>query len=190
MLKMVLFGLFQDAKSKNLIIFDLQSPNNLSRPYRTVDSPLKYQSRCVQLFPDRTGFAVGSIEGRVGIVHVHDKDSAKNFAFKCHREGNEVYAVNSIAFHNFGTFATAGADGRYTFWDKDAKQRLKQFERCGNSITCSNFNTRGDIYAYALGYDWSKGVEFAEKQKQPNGILLHQVQEIEIKKKDLQKNFR
>jgi mRNA export factor len=98
-----------------------------------------------------------------------------------------VFAVNSISFHNpFGTFATAGADGRYTFWDKDAKQRLKQFERCSNTLTAGDFNQSGTIYAYALGYDWSKGVEFAAQHKAPNGILLHGVQEAEIKKKDQQ----
>lgn len=38
----------------------------------------------------------------------------------------QIYAVNSISFHNrYGTFATAGADGSYAFWDKDKRQRLK-----------------------------------------------------------------
>lgn len=39
---------------------------------------------------------------------------------------SDIYAVNSIAFNPaFGTFATAGSDGTYHFWDKDSKQRLK-----------------------------------------------------------------
>jgi hypothetical protein len=34
---------------------------------------------------------------------------SKNFTFKCHRDNNDIYAVNSIVFHPvFGTFATAG----------------------------------------------------------------------------------
>ena len=62
---------------------------------------------------------VGSIEGRVAVQHVEDAQQSKNFTFKCHRDGAEIYAVNSIAFHpQFGTFVTAGSDGAYNFWDK------------------------------------------------------------------------
>lgn len=42
---------------------------------------------------------VGSIEGRVAVHHVEDSLQSKNFTFKCHREGSDIYAVNSIAFH-------------------------------------------------------------------------------------------
>lgn len=91
--------------------------------------------------------------------------------------------MNSIAFHPYGTFATAGSDGVYCYWDKDAKQRLKLFARMPNSITASAFNANGSIYAYALSYDWSKGVEYYQRQKEPCSIMLHAVQEVEIAKK-------
>ena len=134
---------------------------------------------CVQ-----EGFAVGSIEGRVGIQHLLDKDKDKNFAFKCHREDANVYSVNAIHFHNtFGTFATCGSDGTYVFWDKDSKQRLKLFAKLNNAITAAAFNQQGNVFAYAVGYDWSKGIEYFDRQKQPNAILLHAVKEDEIKKK-------
>ena len=42
---------------------------------------------------------VGSVEGRVAVHHVEDSMQSKNFTFKCHRDGNDVYAVNSIVFH-------------------------------------------------------------------------------------------
>jgi WD40 repeat protein len=43
-----------------------------------------------------------------------------------HRDNAEIYAVNTIKFHPVhGTFATAGGDGTYNFWDKDSKQRLR-----------------------------------------------------------------
>ncbi len=29
-----------------------------------INSPLKFQSRCLAVFPDASGFALGSIEGR------------------------------------------------------------------------------------------------------------------------------
>lgn len=34
--------------------------------------------------------------------------------------------VNDISFHpQFGTFATVGSDGKFSFWDKDARTKLK-----------------------------------------------------------------
>jgi mRNA export factor len=67
--------------------------------------------------------------------------------------------------------------------DKDAKQRLKLFNRSPNAITASCFNPSGSIYAYALGYDWSKGVEYYQRQKDPCCIMLHPVNDAEIAKK-------
>ena len=52
---------------------------NLTEPqkfYKTIQSPLKWQTRVVSCFSDATGFAVGSIEGRCAIQYVEDKDSA------------------------------------------------------------------------------------------------------------------
>ena len=94
------------------------------REYSRKESPLKYQSRCISCFTDTTGFAVGSIEGRVGIHYLQKVAGKESFAFKCHRVDNQVYSVNAICFHNiFGTFATVGSDGVVNFWDKDNKQR-------------------------------------------------------------------
>jgi cell cycle arrest protein BUB3 len=36
------------------------------------DSSLKYQTRCVRFFPNGSGMAVGSIEGRVAIEYLDD----------------------------------------------------------------------------------------------------------------------
>ena len=69
------------------------------------------------------------------------------------------------------------------FWDKDSRQRLKLFNKMNNSITAAAFNSDGNIFAYALGYDWSKGVEYFDRLKSPNAILLHSVKAEEIKKK-------
>jgi len=51
---------------------------NLNNPfsfYKTMQSPLKWQTRVVSCFADATGFAVGSIEGRCAIQYVEDKDA-------------------------------------------------------------------------------------------------------------------
>ena len=53
-------------------IVDLNNPNTF---YKTIQSPLKWQTRVVSCFTDATGFAIGSIEGRCAIQYVEDKDS-------------------------------------------------------------------------------------------------------------------
>ena len=101
---------------RHIITYDVSGQ---PREHSRKESPLKYQSRCISCFPDCTGFAVGSIEGRVGIQYVQKLPSKDHFAFKCHRQDSNVYSVNAIAFHNqFGTFATVGSDGVVNFWDK------------------------------------------------------------------------
>jgi hypothetical protein len=77
-------------------VFNLTSPQTV---FRDIESPLKYQTRCVTAFPDATGYLVGSIEGRVAVHHVQDQLQNKNFTFKCHRDNTDVYAVNSMSFH-------------------------------------------------------------------------------------------
>ena len=86
----------------------------------------------------------------------------------------DIYAVNDIAFHPVhGTLATVGSDGRWAFWDKDARTKLKTGEPMEQPITCCSFNATGIIFAYAVSYDWSKGHEFYQPQKK-NYIFLRQ----------------
>eukprot|EP00232_Nephroselmis_pyriformis_P003770 CAMPEP_0182913508 /NCGR_PEP_ID=MMETSP0034_2-20130328/38079_1 /TAXON_ID=156128 /ORGANISM="Nephroselmis pyriformis, Strain CCMP717" /LENGTH=341 /DNA_ID=CAMNT_0025050235 /DNA_START=160 /DNA_END=1182 /DNA_ORIENTATION=+ len=164
---------------RNITIFNLQEPQKV---YKQLQSPLKYQTRCVACFPDKSGYLVGSIEGRVAVQHVEENMSSKNFTFKCHRNDQEIYAVNSISFNPVhGTFATTGADGTYNFWDKDSKQRLKALQRCNQPIPCGAFNHDGSIFAYAVSYDWSKGAEAHNPQGAANHILLHATCDAEVK---------
>ena len=70
-----------DVKDKLLVvgcadryinIINLDEPQKF---YKTIQSPLKWQTRVVSCFTDAAGFAVGSIEGRCAIQYVEDKDS-------------------------------------------------------------------------------------------------------------------
>jgi mRNA export factor len=151
------------------------------REINRIESPLKFMTRCISVFPDHHGFAVGSIEGRVGIHYVRQVPGKDSFAFKCHRQESNVYSVNGIAFNQpFGTFATIGSDGVVTFWDKDNKQRLKAFPQLERTISCAAFNTQGTLFAYASSYDWSKGSQHVQPG---NEIYVHVVQENEVKPK-------
>lgn len=67
------------------------------------------------------------------------------------------HQVNAISFHPVhGTLATVGSDGRFSFWDKDARTKLKTSEQLDQPITACCFNSNGNIFAYASSYDWSK----------------------------------
>ena len=170
---------------------------NLSEPtkfYKAMQSPLKWQTRVVSCFTDSSGFAVGSIEGRCAIQYVEEKDQASNFSFKCHREtpaglsnASNVYAVNAISFHPVhGTFSTAGSDGTFHFWDKDAKHRLKGYPQVGGTISATTFNRNGSIFAYAVSYDWSKGYS-SNTQAYPTKVMMHGVSGDEAKPRPVAK---
>ncbi|KAI9756340.1 MAG: RNA export factor gle2 [Lichina confinis] len=177
-----------DVRDKLLVVatadryVDVITLNDPTKFYKAMQSPLKWQTRCVSCFTDASGYAMGSIEGRCGIQYIEEKDQHSNFSFKCHRETPpnqrdpiNVYSVNAISFHPIhGTFSTAGSDGTWHFWDKDAKHRLKGYPAVGGAITATSFNRTGDIFAYAISYDWSKG--FAHNsQNYPIKIMLHAV---------------
>jgi len=173
---------------RHILVYNLQTIQQNPQPYKQDKSALKMATRSVCCFPDKTGYAVGSIEGRCSIAHVDSTD--KNFSFKCHRSTSEIFAVNSIDFHpTMGTFATAGGDGNFIYWDKENRQRLKQFQSCYYPITTAKFNATGDLYAYAVSYDWSRGHEF-NLPTLPKSIMIHKVLEDQVKPKPQNPNNR
>ncbi|ESO09225.1 hypothetical protein HELRODRAFT_109550 [Helobdella robusta] len=180
---------------RQVIIYQL---DNHPQEFKSLESPLKYQHRCVSIFCERkpassnafsntqqtsglpVGFALGSIEGRVAIQYVNPVNPKDNFTFKCHRSNGtgqsnhqDIYAVNGIAFHPVhGTLATIGSDGRFSFWDKDARTKLKTSDPLDQPITTCAFNAQGTIFAYAGSYDWSKGHEGYDPSKMKPRIYL------------------
>ncbi|KAF8626414.1 hypothetical protein AX17_006581 [Amanita inopinata Kibby_2008] len=175
---------------RHIQIYNLTNPGTA---YKSIQSPLKWQTRAVSCFTASTnsGFAVGSVEGRVAIQYVEDKDSTNNFSFKCHRRDSTpnakdqalVFAVNDISFHPVhGTFSTCGSDGTIHFWDKDARTRLKTFDPAPGPITTTAFNRNGTVFAYAVSYDWSKG-HSGMTPGMPNKIMLHACKDEEVRKR-------
>lgn len=160
--------------NRGLYVYDL---SNLSypqlQPVKSVkgdQAPLNRQYRCVKVSPDKTFYAVTSIEGRVSVQYVSPTNQSKTFAYKCHRDkANKLaYPINDIAFHpKYNTYATIGGDGKYNLWDKDNKVRLEEGKQVtistsnGSqpySLTAGAFSCNGDKFAYAAGYDWSMGI--------------------------------
>jgi WD40 repeat protein len=92
-------------------------------------------------------------------------------------------------------FSTAGGDGTFVFWDKGRRSRNSEHQPAlkwvpavnpfnapvtreyistcrQQSITSGVWNAGGDLYAYALSYDWHKGSEFYDTFK-TNKIYVH-----------------
>ena len=162
----------------------MQGPSSQKFEYKT---PLNdYQTRCVSIFHDLTGFAVGSIEGRVGIEYFDELaqksksrntklPNAKSFVFKCHREKQDIYGVNCIDFysqHNH-KFLTGGGDGALYWWDKSARNRLAMREKFKTKATIvdAKFSPNGSSMFYVCAYDWSKGAQ--HKSEYPMNTIHH-----------------
>lgn len=117
-----------------------------------------------------------------------------NFTFRCHRglpdptKVTKVYAVNDVQFHPVyhTSFSTAGADGAFNFWDRAAHARLKAFPEVGGAITTTAFNRDGTLFAYAVGYDWSRGYS-SNTPQYPNKLMLHAVKDEDIRPKAMKR---
>lgn len=179
---------------RHIQIFNLANPQT---PYRNMVSPLAWQTRVVSCFTatDVTGFAIGTVEGKVAIQYVEERDFGGNFSFKCHRRDSArdakdhalIYPVNDISFHPVhGTFSTCGADGIIYFWDKDVRQRLKTLAPAPGPISSTAFNHNGSIFAYAVSYDWYKG-HSGMVPGHPNAVMLHACKEDEVTSKQTRK---
>jgi mRNA export factor len=59
--------------------------------------------------------------------------------------------------------------------------RLKGSPSVGGMITATAWNSNGKRWAYAVGYDWSKGYAFNKGGE--NRVLVHEVAEVECKPK-------
>lgn len=122
------------------VIVDIPAMNPKPEIVLDRESSLKFQTRTIRFFPDGRGFALGSVEGRVGVEFLEElqvpTNSMKRYAFKCHRVGDTVYPVNCIAFHPkfTDTFATGGCDGTVVLWDAGNKKKVRNMVWVGQRI--------------------------------------------------------
>lgn len=71
-----IFNLHHPQKIHKVSLFPPSPDLNIISLLQATMSPLKWQTRCIACFPAANGYAVGSIEGRVGIQYVNEKDTA------------------------------------------------------------------------------------------------------------------
>jgi len=172
-----------DIKSLGMTSTMGKSTNTAVPGHTSRESSLKFQSRCVRCFPTGDGYAISSIEGRVGIDYFDPSENiqAKKYAFKCHRKADMgkdiVYPVNSIAYNSiYGTFVTGGCDGVINFWDGFNKKRLHQIHGYPTSIAATAFNNDATVLAVASSYTYERG----ETEHPADAIYLRKVAPAEI----------
>ena len=168
---------------------DVWDLRDTKAPIQERKSPLKHMTRVIRCFPDRRGFAFGSVEGRIAIEHFEEEQKKDNYAFKCHRkkdaEGNTiVYPVNSLAFHpTYGTFASGGCDGTVAVWDGANKKRLCQLPQHPMGISSMDFNHDGTLLAAASSYTFEEG----EKDGTSENVFIHTMKDSQVRPKKKKK---
>nr|CAD1822638.1 unnamed protein product [Ananas comosus var. bracteatus] len=138
---------------RHVNVYDLR---NMSRPEQKRESSLKYQTRCVRCYPDGTGFALSSVEGRVAMEFFDLSEAAQA--------------------KSYGTFATGGCDGYVNVWDGNNKKRLYQYARYPSSIAALSFSRDGRLLAVASSYTFEDG----NKPHEPDAIFVRNVGEVEV----------
>ncbi|CAH8830855.1 unnamed protein product [Trichobilharzia szidati] len=172
--------------NRHVLIWDLRQ---MHAPVEQRESSLRYQTRCIQCFPNGQGYILGSIEGRIAVEMFDPSPEVqkKKYAFKCHRvkEGDKetIYPVIAVSFHQgYNTFATGGCDGMVNIWDGFNRKRLAQLSKFPTSISSLAFSEDGNLLAIASSYMYERGP--IENEPEPT-IYIRTVAENEVKPKHI-----
>ncbi|KAI6140774.1 putative mitotic checkpoint protein BUB3 [Pisolithus thermaeus] len=142
-----------------------------SRPFhiydiRKIESSLTFMTRSLACMSDGKGYAIGSVEGRIGEEYFDPSSEVQDqkYAFKCHRQTIEdvdhAWPVDSLAFHAVhNTFASAGSDETVSIWDRKLKKRLHQYPKYSGPIASVAFSCDGSRLAVVVSYTWDDGEE-------------------------------
>ncbi|KAI8963519.1 WD40 repeat-like protein [Daldinia sp. FL1419] len=158
------FLLVVATADENIHLIDLNNPTVISH---TQGSPHKDQTKAVAAFPNGMGWIMTTIGGQGSVNGIGEEKTATDAIFRGHREPKDrktritdIFSINDVCIHptEHRVFATAGSDGAFIFWDRNASMRkLRVYPSAGVPLTASAFNHDGSFYAYARGYDWSRG---------------------------------
>lgn len=98
---------------------------------------------------------------------------------------NELFVINSIGFNprfEYWLFSL-GNDGVGYFWDCKSKNKVCQFSYGGIPASKGRVSPDGQVFVYALGYDWSQGVWGCPSVNYRPKICAHHVTQNELEHK-------
>lgn len=171
---------------RRVLVWDLR---NMSYVQQRRESSLKFQTRCIRCFPNKQGYVLSSIEGRVSVEYFDPSPEVqkKKYAFKCHRSKDAntgiemIYPVNAISFHSgYNTFATGGSDGYVNIWDGFNKKRLCQYHKYPTSISSIAFSPDNNYLAIASSFLFEQN---PVTEPPPDNIFIRRVTDQEAKPK-------
>jgi len=128
--------------ARRVVIYDLRKP---TVEYKNYESPLKYQFRSLACFPDMTGYAAGSIEGRVAIQYI--EESGKNFVFKWYG----AQALAPYAARPSNSLARSCVRAICTATDKDRTRVRSMQSTTSTSTTWARLRPRAPTAASTSG---------------------------------------
>ncbi|PIA57765.1 hypothetical protein AQUCO_00600471v1 [Aquilegia coerulea] len=176
------------AIGTSVSIYDLRK---LDEPVQMKETSVDYRIKSVCSFPNRRGYAVGSIDGRAALEFINPSDaSEKSYHFRCNpksKDGKDhLIAVNDIVFHPsfYGAFVTGDNDGYAIMWDAQSKKRLYQFPRYISSVASLSYNCGGELLAVASSYTCQEANEIEE----PPHIFIHRMDEISVGSSSIQRS--
>ncbi|XP_028548528.1 mitotic checkpoint protein BUB3.1-like isoform X2 [Dendrobium catenatum] len=141
---------------RHVNVYDLR---NMSQPEQRRESSLKCQTKCVRCYPNGTGFALSSVEGRVAMEFFDLSEASQS--------------------KKYGTFATGGCDGYVNVWDGNHKKRLYQYSKYPSSIAALSFSKDGRLLAVASSYTFEEG----DIPHEQDAIYLRNINEVEVRPK-------
>ena len=160
-----------------------------------IDSPLGVgaQLTSVGFFADGKGIAMGSHDGRANISRLESTNPLRlshEVTFKSHLSGDRnndyriTYPTHGIGFSPRARqfVYTVGGDGTIIFWDYDAREKVRVYDFKPNPIVRAKMSPDGAMFAYAIGYDWGKGIEGDMSIK--SSIQVRLVQDDDLKYAD------
>jgi mRNA export factor len=170
------------AADRVVRVFDLRKG---PAPATWLASELKSQITSLLIAPAQRALYYAGIEGRVRVEYLEaplaaagaaswgPAGGAASFTFRCHHHGYDSFGVNALAVSAaHDALATVGSDGAWSFWNVDAHRRLRASERLALPLTAGAFNRHGDLWAFAAGYDWSRGLAGA-RTLAASGVEIH-----------------
>eukprot|EP00924_Labyrinthula_sp_SR-Ha-C_P011005 maker-scaffold_33-snap-gene-2.6-mRNA-1 protein AED:0.00 eAED:0.00 QI:10/1/1/1/1/1/2/32/327 len=153
----------------------LQSGREIKRDnHEEVRCPVEYQCRSVEII--RNGkFAVGSIEGRVGIGSFKGEDP---FSWKCHRKDGKIYPVHGLSHLGEGIVASCGGDGKVIVWNVEKKKKIKTVLDSNREVCDVVFSRDKKRMAIAVS-------NVVEEEKEKPYVIVKEISEgeFDVKKK-------
>jgi mRNA export factor len=125
------------------------------------------------------------------MVKQYNQTKLKDYIlFRAHRNeiknqptNSYLFQVNALGFHGAAKnyLYSCGSNSICYFWDCEKKNKSAEFQHGGIPISAADHSPCGRLFAYALGYDWAKGVWDLPNVKYRPMICVHAVANGEIK---------